>query len=117
MDDAGRTSLGLDENLAGALAYVLGWLSGLALYFTERESSFVRFHAIQSSIVFGALCALWFVGLSIPIFGWMLSFLVIPPVSAVVWLLMMFKAYKGERYELPFAGRIARESSAPGKAS
>ena len=69
MDDAGRTSLGLDANLAGALAYALGWLSGLALYFTERENSFVRFHAIQSSVVFGALCALWFVGLSIPIFG------------------------------------------------
>jgi uncharacterized membrane protein len=35
----------------------------------------------------------------------------------VVWLLMMFKAYHGERYELPLAGRIARESSAPGKVS
>ena len=111
MDELKRTSLGLDENVAGALAYALGWVTGLGLFFIERENTFVRFHALQSAIVFGALCVLWFVGLSIPFFGWMLSFLVIPPVSAVLWLLLMFKAYQGERFELPFAGRIARESA------
>jgi len=111
MDEPKRTTIGLDENVAGALAYAMGWLTGLGLFFTERENTFVRFHALQSTIVFGALCALWFVGLSIPVFGWILSFLVIPPVSAVLWLLMMFKAYQGERFELPFAGRVARESS------
>ena len=60
---------------------------------------------------------LWFVGLSIPFFGWMLSFLVIPPLSAVLWLLLMFKAYQGERFKLPFAGDIARAAGAPVAAS
>jgi uncharacterized membrane protein len=106
------TSIGLDENLTGALAYALGWISGIALLLIERENQFVRFHALQSSIVFGALCALWFVGLSIPILGWILSFIVIPPVSAVVWLWMLYQAYQGQRYKLPIAGNIAEQHAA-----
>lgn len=111
MDDLKKTVLGVDENVAGALAYGLGWITGLALLLTERENRFVRFHALQSTIVFGVLCALWFVGLSIPLLGWLISFILIPPLSAVLWLLLMFKAYQGERFKLPFAGDIAEERS------
>ena len=110
LDNLKKTSLGLDENLAGALAYALGWITGLAFLLTERENRFVRFHALQSTIVFGVLCALWFVGLSIPLLGWLISFIVIPPLSAVLWLLLMFKAYQGERFKLPFAGDIAERA-------
>jgi uncharacterized membrane protein len=110
MDSVKKTSLGFDENVAGALAYALGWVTGLALLLAERENRFVRFHALQSTIVFGALCALWFVGPLIPFFGWVISLLIIPPLSAVVWLLMMFKAYQGERFKLPIAGRIADQA-------
>jgi uncharacterized membrane protein len=111
VDDLKKTVLGVDENIAGALAYGLGWITGLALLLTERENRFVRFHALQSTIVFGVLCALWFVGLSIPLLGWLISFILIPPLSAVLWLLLMFKAYQGERFKLPFAGDIAEERS------
>jgi uncharacterized membrane protein len=104
-----KTTLGLDENLTAALAYALGWITGLALLLTERENRFVRFHAMQSTIVFGALCLLWFVGVSIPLLGWAISFFLIPPVSAVLWLLLIYKAYKGERFKLPFAGDIAEQ--------
>jgi uncharacterized membrane protein len=97
--------------VAAALAYGLGWISGLALLLTERENRFVRFHAMQSAIVFGGLCVLWFIGTSMPPFGWFLSFIVIPPVSAVLWLLLMFKAYQGERFKLPYVGDIAAERS------
>jgi uncharacterized membrane protein len=94
--------------VAGALAYGLGWVSGLAFLLTERENRFVRFHAMQSTIVFGVL---WFVGLSIPLIGWLISFLLIPPVSAALWLWLMFKAYQGDRFKLPFAGDIAEARS------
>jgi uncharacterized membrane protein len=110
MDSGKATASGLDENVAGALAYALGWVTGLAFLLTERENRFVRFHARQSTIVFGTLCVLWFVSVAaIPYFGWMISFLIIPPLSAVIWLLMLYKAYQGERYQLPIAGRIADE--------
>ena len=109
MDSINKTALGLDENLAGVLAYALGWISGIALLVTERENRFVRFHAFQSTIVFGALCILWYFGLAIPFLGWAVAFLIITPLSAVIWLLMMFKAYHGERFKLPFAGAIAEQ--------
>jgi uncharacterized membrane protein len=60
-----KTSIGLDENVAGALAYALGWITGIAFLLAEPENRFVRFHAAQSAVVFGALSALWFVGWSI----------------------------------------------------
>ena len=50
-----KTSTGLDENVAGLLCYVLGWVSGLVFILIEQENNFVRFHAMQSIIVFGAL--------------------------------------------------------------
>ena len=81
----------------------------MALLLTERENRFVRFHAMQSTIVFGVLCALWFVGLSIPIIGWLISFMLIPPLSAVLWVVLILKAYRGQRFKLPFAGDIAEE--------
>jgi uncharacterized membrane protein len=109
MDTAPKTSIGLDENLTGALAYVLGWITGVALLLIERDNQFVRFHALQSSIVFGALCVLWFVGLSIPLLGWILSFIIIPPVSALIWLWMLYQAYNGNRFKLPIAGDIAEQ--------
>jgi len=109
MDTVPKTSIGLDENLTGALAYVLGWITGVALLLIERDNQFVRFHALQSSIVFGALCLLWFVGLSIPLLGWILSFIIIPPVSALIWLWMLYQAYNGNRFKLPIAGDIAEQ--------
>ena len=104
-----KTSIGLDSNVAAALSYAMGWVTGAAFLFAERENRFVRFHALQSTITFGALCVAWMVSLSIPIFGWLLAFMVIPPLSVVLWLLLMFKAYHGEQFKLPFAGDIAEQ--------
>jgi uncharacterized membrane protein len=109
MDDTKRTSIGLDENLAGALAYVLGWITGVALLLAEHENQYVRFHAFQSTIVFGALSVLWFVSVAIPFVGWVFSFFIIPVVSIFVWWLAMFKAYHGQRFKLPIAGDIAEQ--------
>ena len=104
-----KSSIGLDGNVAGALAYALGWITGVAFLLIERDSRFVRFHALQSALAFGALSALWMVSLSIPIFGWLMAFVVIPPVSIVLWLIMMFKAYQGERFKLPIVGEMAEQ--------
>ena len=106
-DNTDRTSLGLDANVVATLAYFLGWISGAILLVTERQNRFVRFHALQSVIVFGILSLAWFLFLSIPLLGWLISFILIPPVSAIVWLLLMFKAYQGERFKLPYVGDIA----------
>ncbi len=102
-----KTSSGLDENVAGALTYALGWITGLGFLLTEPANKFVRFHALQSLIVFGGLSLAWFIAMSIPLLGWAIAFVVIPPLSAVLWLLLMFKAYQGARFKVPFAGDVA----------
>jgi uncharacterized membrane protein len=102
-----KTSSGLDQNVAGALTYALGWITGVAFLLMEPSNKFVRFHAVQSIIVFGGLSVLWFVALSIPLLGWLIALVLLPPLSVVLWLLLMFKAYQNERFKLPFAGEIA----------
>lgn len=107
--DRGRTASGLDANVAAALAYAVGWVSGAAFLIFEQENKFVRFHAMQSVIVFGALSLAWIVALSVPFLGLLVAIFVIPPVSAVLWLLLMYKAYRGEHYKLPGAGDLAEQ--------
>jgi uncharacterized membrane protein len=103
-----RTAIGLDENVVGALCYLGGWVTGLVFYVTEPQNRFVRFHAMQSIVVFGAACVALLVCIAIPFLGWILSIFVIYG-SAALWLVLMFKAYQGERFKLPVAGDIAEQ--------
>lgn len=106
--DLGRTVWGLDPNVAAALAYAIGWVSGIVLLIVE-PNKFVRFHAWQSTIAFGGLSVGWMVALSLGPPGWILAIFVIPPVSAVLWLVLMYKAYQGERFKVPLAGEMAEQ--------
>ena len=82
--------------------------TGLVFFATEPHNRFVRFHAMQSILVFGAACVALIVCLSIPFLGWILSIFVFYG-SAALWLVLMFKAYQGERFKLPIAGDIAEQ--------
>ena len=104
-----KTSSGMDENLAGALTYALGWVTGALFLVTEPTNAFVRYHAWQSVIVFGALSIAWLLSVSVLFVGWLVAFVIIPPLSLFLWLLLMYKAYQGERYKLPFAGDLAEQ--------
>ena len=102
-----QTSTGLDENLAAAFAYGFGWVTGALFLLLEPSNRFVRFHAWQSLIVFGALSIAWFIAVSIPFLGTIVAFIIIPPLSAFLWLFLMYKAYNGHRYKVPYAGDMA----------
>jgi uncharacterized membrane protein len=104
-----KTSLGLDANLAAALSYLLGFVSGIIVLVLEKENRFVRFHALQSVLAFGGITLLWVLLNAVPILGFLLGVLVIIPGSAVIWLVMMFKAYQGDEFKLPLVGPIAAE--------
>lgn len=94
---------GLPKNTAAALSYVLGWLTGIIFLLIEKDP-FVRFHAMQSIVTFGLLTLLSFV----PIIGWILSPLVMI-VGFVLWLVLIFKAYQGEEFKLPWVGEFAKK--------
>jgi uncharacterized membrane protein len=94
-----ETVLGISENLEGLLAYSLGIITGVVFLFLEKKNKFVRFHAAQSvafSLVILVLSA-------IPFLGWLFSFILVP-VGFGLWLFLMYKAYKGEKYKLPYLG-------------
>jgi len=89
-----KTSIGLAENIAGLLCYVLGWISGLVFLLLEQENKFVRFHAIQSIIVFAIIMILGLILGSIPFVGTVLAWIV-SMVGVVFWIVLMIKAYQG----------------------
>ena len=103
-----KTSSGMEENVAGLLCYLFGWLSGLIILLIEKENKFVRFHAWQSIIVFAAFIIVMIVLGIIPVIGWVVSS-ILGIVVFVLWIVLMYKAYKGERYKLPWAGDLAEK--------
>jgi uncharacterized membrane protein len=107
-----KTSTGLEENVAGLLCYLLGFITGILFFIIEKENSFVRFHAMQSIITFGAIFVLSIVLGFIPIIGWILA-LLFPFVALALWIILMVKAYQGERYKLPIVGDIAEKQVTP----
>lgn len=112
-----KTSMGLEPNLAGALSYLCGWLTGLIFYLMEKENNFVRFHAFQSILISAAFTvifiALGIVG-HIPFVGWLvlIAYPIVGIASFVCWILAMIKAYQGQRFHFPIVGDIAERHSA-----
>ena len=105
-----KTSMNLEENIAGLLCYVLGWVTGIVFLVLEKENKFVRFHAFQSLLTFLPLSLLTGILRWIPFFGWLLAGLV-GILTLILWLILMFKAYGGERYKLPVVGDIAEKQT------
>lgn len=104
-----KSSTGLDANLAAALSYLVGFVTGIIFLVVEKDNRFVRFHAMQSTLVFAAIVVLDILLQVVPILGALIVVFLVIPASAVLWLLLMFKAYQGEEFKLPVLGRIAAE--------
>ena len=103
-----KTSTGLEENIAGLLCYVLGWVSGVIFLILEPENKSVRFHAIQSIIVFGILNVAGIIFGWIPVVRWLIGGL-IGALAFILWVVLMYKAYQGEKYKIPWAGDQAEK--------
>ena len=108
---------GLSENAAAALSYALGWITGIIFYLIDHRP-YVRFHAAQSIVTFGGLHLIRIVlGMvfGIGFFyggfgGWGIGWLLIACIgliSFVLWIVLMIKAFQGERFMVPVAGDIA----------
>jgi uncharacterized membrane protein len=113
------SSSGLAPNVAAALSYVLGLITGAIFLVIEKENRYVRFHAAQSVAV-SLLFIVVSIGLSIvsgvlvfvPVLGWIVAFLLsvgLSFVAFVLWVMLMWRAYQGREWELPIAGGIARK--------
>ena len=103
-----ETSIGMKENVASGLCYLLGWISGLVFILIEQDNRVVRFHAWQSILVFGSLSILAVIAGWLPVLGGLLAPLV-SIVTVVLWIVLLVKAFQGERLSLPVVGHIAED--------
>jgi uncharacterized membrane protein len=108
----------LGENVAGLLCYLGFWVTGLIFLFIDKRP-FVRFHAAQSIVVFGGLhiayivlgriflAGFWLGGFAeLSIGGLLLG--AVKLLSFVLWILLMIKAYQGQKYRVPVAADLAQ---------
>ena len=121
-----RSSTGLDANIAAALSYFFGLISGAIFFAMETESRFVKFHAMQSMLASVAAIVLWivymvvwtvlvripFLGILAGIVGF-LGWAVLALGMLGLWLFCMFKAFQGHRFKLPFLGEVAEKQVWP----
>ena len=103
-----KTATKLEENVAGLLCYVLGWVSGIVFLILEPKNKFVRYHAIQSIIVFGAISIASGILGWIPFIGGFLAW-ALGVLAIILWIVLMVKAYQGKKYKLPTAGDQAEK--------
>lgn len=103
-----KTDTGLEQNIVGLLCYLFWFITGIIFLLIEKENRFVRFHAMQSIIVSVPLFIISFILTVIPIIGLVIGMLA-SPLILVLWVFMMYKAYKGEWFKLPIVGDIAEQ--------
>ena len=118
-DSSGSTGTGLTPNVAGALCYVLGFITGVIFLMLEKDR-FVRFHAYQSIIVSAAWIVFWvafsilsgilgmipFLGILVVLVGLLLS-LGLGLGGFVLFILLIVRAYQGKTWKLPYIGDMA----------
>ncbi len=124
----GDTSLGLDAATAAGLSYLGWWLTGLLVYFGERQNRFVRFHAFQSILWTGLLTI-------VSVLGYVVASLLMDAYLAThslylqtlsrgvtlmsflgvvgLWLVMVIAAFNGHALRIPVIGAYAERYAAP----
>jgi uncharacterized membrane protein len=117
-----QSSTGLAPNVGGALAYLLGPITGIIFFVLEKNNRFIRFHAAQSigifvvffifsmvlmvvSAIFATIPVIgWIIGIVLFLFSLLLSF-----GGLLLWLFLMYKAYSNEEWEFPWIGQQSRK--------
>ncbi len=100
-----------NENLLAAASYLLGFVTGIIILLVEKQNKFVRFHAMQSTILFGGIFVVNIVLGFIPILGW-LTGLLLSFVAFILWIVLMWKSFQGEMYKVPYVGELAEKQLA-----
>lgn len=100
---------GIDPKLAGLLSYLFSIIGGIVFYAISKDK-FVRFHAMQSIILGAAYIVLMIVVAFIPVVRYFLWW-ILPLAFLALTIIMMIKAYQGEKYKLPIIGDIAEKNS------
>jgi uncharacterized membrane protein len=115
-------SSGLAPNVAGALAYVTIIPAILFLVMEPyNKDKFIRFHSFQSLFFGVAWIVLWIamvivsmVLAVIPVVGWIIDFLLYLAIGLgglVLWIVLLYKAYNNQKWEVPVIGKLALQQA------
>lgn len=105
-----------NEKVLAALTYLLGPINligpivSILFLLLEKKNQYIRFHAMQSTITFGGIYLLEIILQIVPYVNRFVIFLLFPAFSVLtfmLWLFLMWKAYTGEKYKLPYIGELA----------
>ncbi|HLF17737.1 MAG TPA: DUF4870 domain-containing protein [Candidatus Omnitrophota bacterium] len=105
--DLGKSSTGIQPNVAGLLCYLAGFITGIIFLVLEKENKFIRFHAMQSIIAFGGIFVLQIAFVTLVFTIFLVPILNI--VGLILWVILMIKAYQGEMFKLPVVGELAEK--------
>lgn len=100
-----------NQNMLAAVAYFLGPITGIFLLLVEKSNDYVRFHAMQSTLTFGGIFIANMILAFIPVLGWIVGFF-LSLLTFILWIVLMWKAFNGERYKLPYVGEMAEKQLA-----
>lgn len=112
---------GLAPNVASLLCYICTFITGIIFLIIEKNNRDVKFHAWQAiflgvgsiavqivvtilSLILGQISSI--LGMIIGLVGWLVYLGIF-----VVWIIAMIKAYKGERWLIPFIGNLAEQQA------
>ena len=114
------TSAGMDDNVASALCYLVGFITGILFLVLEpyNKNRNIRFHAFQSIFfnvsVIALSIALTIVTMILPWFmGAMISLISLVLWLGILglWIFLMFKAYNNQKVVLPVIGPMAEKQA------
>jgi len=118
-----QSSTGLPANVAAALAYVLGPITGVAFLALEKENRYVRYHAAHSVAVGVALfvagialAVLSSVLAFVPVLGWLVALMAnlgFALATFALWIFLLLQALRGNEWEAPVVGKYARQYVTP----
>jgi uncharacterized membrane protein len=113
-------STGMSDNVASALSYVLGFVTGILFLVLApyNQNKTVRFHAFQSIFLSVAWFVVWFafnIVLGIMHLAGLFFILFLSPLIGlaffVLWIYMIVTAYQGKQVVLPVIGPIAKQQA------
>ncbi len=108
-----KTSMNMEENIESMLCYIGTWVTGIIFIALEKENKIVKFHAWQSFITFIGVFVVYFVIFFLTWFVpfmWILSML-FGLLVVILWIILVIKAYQGEKFKLPIVGDIAEKQA------
>lgn len=106
MNDKPQQTTTVPQGVAGLICYFAPFFGGLLFLFVEKENRLVRFHAVQSILLWVFFIAISALFSWIPVLNILLWLFIL-----VVWIFMMYQALVERQFELPVIGQIARRQA------